>query len=61
MDKKIVSRLFIERDNNDDHEIVIRIGPFEQEDQALHSASYIYITQNIDLSDTIRPIDVTLH
>jgi hypothetical protein len=61
MDKKIVSRLFIERDNNDDHEIVIRIGPFEQEDQALHSASYIYITQNIDLSETIRPIDETLH
>lgn len=61
MDKKIVSRLFIERDSNDDHEIVIRIGPFEQEDQALHSASYIYVTQNIDLSETIRPIDVTLH
>ena len=61
MDKKIVSRLFIERDSNDHHEIVIRIGPFEQEDQALHSASYIYVTQNIDLSDTIRPIDVTLH
>ena len=61
MDKKIVSRLFIERDNNDDNEIVIRIGPFQQEDQALHSASYIYVTQNIDLSETIRPIDVTLH
>lgn len=61
MDKKITSKLFIERDREDNHEIVIRIGPFEKEDQALHSASYIYVTQNIDISDTIKPFDVTIH
>lgn len=61
MDKKITSKLFIERDVEDNHEIVIRIGPFEDEDQALHSASYIYVTQNLDITDSITRGDVTIH
>lgn len=61
MDKKITSKLFIERDPEDNHIIVIRIGPFEDETEALHSASYIYVTQNLDFTDAIRPGDITLH
>lgn len=59
--KKIVSKLFIEKDKKDNHEIVIRIGPFPNEDDAVHGASYIYATQQIDLTDSIKPYDATIH
>jgi len=59
--KKIISRLFIEKDFKDNHEIVIRIGPFQNEDDAVHSASYIYCTQNLDISDFFKPTNRTLH
>ena len=61
MDKKIISKLFIERDKKDNHEIVIRIGPFTNEDDAVHSASYIYATQQIDITDSIIPMGETIH
>jgi hypothetical protein len=61
MDKKITSKLFIERDTDDNHEIVIRIGPFVDETEALHSASYIYVTQNLDITDSITPGNITIH
>ena len=43
--KKIISKLFIEKDFQDNHEVVIRIGPFNSEQDAVHSASYIYCTK----------------
>ena len=52
---------FIEKDKKDNHEIVIRIGPFPNEDDAVHGASYIYATQQIDLTDSIKPYDATIH
>ncbi len=61
MFKKIVSKLFIEKDKKDNHEIVIRIGPFPNESDAENGASYIYATQQIDLTDTIKPYDATIH
>ena len=60
--KKIISKLFIEKDFQDNHEVVIRIGPFESEQEAVHSASYIYCTQNLDISDVLSyPTTETLH
>ena len=59
--KKIISKLFIEKDYKDNHEVVIRIGPFDSEQDAVHSASYIYCTQNLDISDVLMTTKETLH
>ena len=59
--RKIISKLFIEKDYKDNHEVVIRIGPFQSEQDAVHSASYIYCTQNLDISDVFLPTDKTIH
>ena len=58
---KVSSRLFIERNDEDNHEVVIRVGPLPSEHDALNIASYIYITQNLDIGDSIRPQNTTLH
>jgi len=58
---KVSSRLFIERNDEDNHEVVIRVGPLLSENDALNIASYIYITQNLDIGDIIRPQNTTLH
>ena len=58
---KVSSRLFIERNDEDNHEVVIRVGPLLTENDALNIASYIYITQNLDIGDIIRPQNTTLH
>ena len=58
---KVSSRLFIERNEEDNHEVVIRVGPLLSENDALNIASYIYITQNLDIGDIIRPQNTTLH
>ena len=61
MISKLTSRLFIEKDNDDNHEVVVKIGPVLTENDAVNIATYIYVTQNIDITDVIRPIDTTLH
>jgi hypothetical protein len=61
MFSKLTSRLFIEKDNDDNHEVVVKIGPVLTENDAVNIATYIYVTQNIDITDVIRPIDTTLH
>ena len=58
---KVSSRLFIERNDEDNHEVVIRVGPLLSENDALNIASYIYITQNLDIGDIIKPENTTLH
>ena len=58
---KVTSRLFIEKDIDDNHEVVVKIGPVVSEIDAVNIATYIYITQNIDISEVIRPHNTTLH
>jgi hypothetical protein len=59
--KQLTSRLFIEKDDDDNHEVVIRVGPVINEMEAVNIASYIYVTQNLDVTDIIKPINTTLH
>ncbi len=59
--KEITSRLFIEKDDDDNHEVVIRVGPVINEMEAVNIASYIYVTQNLDVTEIIKPINTTLH
>jgi len=59
--KQLTSRLFIEKDDDDNHEVVIRVGPVVNEMEAVNIASYIYVTQNLDVTDIIKPINSTLH
>tara|TARA_Y100001972_G_scaffold107725_1_gene137160 strand:+ start:216 stop:401 length:186 start_codon:yes stop_codon:yes gene_type:complete len=61
MFEKVTSRLFIEKDTDDNHEVVVKIGPVLSEVDAVNIATYIYITQNIDISEVIRPHNTTLH
>ena len=61
MYEKVTSRLFIEKDTVDNHEVVVKIGPVLSEIDAVNIATYIYITQNIDISEVIRPHNTTLH
>jgi len=58
---KVISKLFIEKNEENNHEVVIRVGPLPSENDALNIASYIYITQNLDISDIIKPENTTLH
>ena len=58
---KVISKLFIEKNEDDKHEVVIRVGPLLSENDALNIASYIYITQNLDIGDIIKPENTTLH
>ena len=58
---KVISKLFIEKNEDDKHEVVIRVGPLPSEHEALNIASYIYITQNLDIGDIIKPENTTLH
>jgi hypothetical protein len=59
--KDITSRLFIQRDHEDNHEVVVKIGPVFTEDDAINIATYIYVTQNLDITDIIKPANTTLH
>tara|TARA_R110000851_G_scaffold194842_1_gene345738 strand:- start:219 stop:410 length:192 start_codon:yes stop_codon:yes gene_type:complete len=59
--KQLTSRLFIEKDDDNNHEVVIRVGPVINEMEAVNIASYIYVTQNLDVTDIIKPINSTLH
>tara|TARA_R110000822_G_scaffold2088_4_gene9966 strand:+ start:459 stop:650 length:192 start_codon:yes stop_codon:yes gene_type:complete len=59
--KQLTSRLFIEKDDDNNHEVVIRVGPVINEMEAVNIASYIYVTQNLDVTDIIKPINTTLH
>jgi len=59
--KEITSRLFIEKDDDNNHEVVIRVGPVINEMEAVNIASYIYVTQNLDVTEIIKPINTTLH
>jgi len=59
--KQLTSRLFIEKDDDNNHEVVIRVGPVVNEMEAVNIASYIYVTQNLDVTDIIKPINSTLH
>ena len=59
--KELTSRLFIENDDDDNHEVVIRVGPDINELEAFNIASYIYVTQNLDVTEIIKPINTTLH
>tara|TARA_R100000995_G_scaffold51523_1_gene24919 strand:- start:321 stop:512 length:192 start_codon:yes stop_codon:yes gene_type:complete len=59
--KELTSRLFIEKDDDDNHEVVIRVGPVINEMEAVNIASYIYVTQNLDVTEIIKPINTTLH
>ena len=59
--KELTSRLFIEKDDDNNHEVVIRVGPVVNEMEAVNIASYIYVTQNLDVTDIIKPINSTLH
>ena len=59
--KQLTSRLFIEKDDDNNHEVVIRVGPVVNEMEAVNIASYIYVTQNLDVTDIIKPINTTLH
>ena len=49
--KELTSRLFIEKDDDDNHEVVIRVGPVINEMEAVNIASYIYVTQNLDVTE----------
>jgi|TARA_R110001592_G_scaffold58288_3_gene176734 hypothetical protein len=59
--KQLTSRLFIEKDDDNNHEVVIRVGPVINEMEAVNIASYIYVTQNLDVTEIIKPINTTLH
>jgi len=59
--KQLTSRLFIEKDDDNNHEVVIRVGPVVNEMEAVNIASYIYVTQNLDVTEIIKPINRTLH
>ncbi len=59
--KELTSRLFIEKDDDNNHEVVIRVGPVVNEMEAVNIASYIYVTQNLDVTEIIKPINTTLH
>ena len=59
--KELTSRLFIEKDDDNNHEVVIRVGPVINEMEAVNIASYIYVTQNLDVTEIIKPINSTLH
>ncbi len=59
--KELTSRLFIEKDDDNNHEVVIRVGPVINEMEAVNIASYIYVTQNLDVTEIIKPINTTLH
>ena len=59
--KQLTSRLFIEKDDDDNHEVVIRVGPVVNETEAVNIASYIYVTQNLDVTEIIKPINTTIH
>ena len=61
MYEKVTSRLFIEKDRDDNQKVVVKIGPVVSEVDAVNIATYIYITQNIDISEVIRPHNTTLH
>jgi hypothetical protein len=52
--KDITSRLFIQKDHEDNHEVVVKIGPVLSENDAIHIATYIYVTQNLDITDVIK-------
>ena len=59
--RQLTSRRFIEKEDDDNHEVVIRVGPVINEMEAVNIASYIYVTQNLDVTDIIKPINTTLH
>tara|TARA_R110000796_G_C14398852_1_gene417348 strand:+ start:314 stop:505 length:192 start_codon:yes stop_codon:yes gene_type:complete len=59
--KELTSRLFIEKDDDNNHEVVIRVGPVVNEMEAVNIASYIYVTQNLDVTEIIKPFNRTLH
>ena len=59
--KQLTSRLFIEKDDDNNHEVVIRVGPVVNEMEAVNIASYIYVTQNLDVTEIIKPINTTIH
>ncbi len=59
--KELTSRLFIEKDDDDNHEVVIRVGPVINEMEAVNIASYIYVTQNLDVAEILKPINTTIH
>lgn len=59
--KQLTSRLFIEKDDDNNHEVVIRVGPVINEMEAVNIASYIYVTQNLDVTEIIKPINTTIH
>ena len=57
----IISENFIEKDDDDNHEVVIRVGPVINEMEAVNIASYIYVTQNLDVAEILKPINTTIH
>ena len=57
--KELTSRLFIEKDDDNNHEVVIRVGPVVNEMEAVNIASYIYVTQNLDVTEIIKPVNTT--
>ena len=59
--KELTSRLFIEKDDDNNHEVVIRVGPVVNEMEAVNKASYIYVTQNLDVTEIIKPVNTTIH
>ena len=59
--KQLTSRLFIEKDDDNNHEVVIRVGPVVNEMEAVNIASYIYVTQNLDVTEIIKPVNTTIH
>ena len=59
--KELTSRLFIEKDDDNNHEVVIRVGPVVNEMEAVNIASYIYVTQNLDVTEIIKPVNTTIH
>jgi len=59
--KQINIKTFYRKDDDNNHEVVIRVGPVINEMEAVNIASYIYVTQNLDVTDIIKPINTTLH
>jgi len=59
--KTINIKTFYRKDDDNNHEVVIRVGPVINEMEAVNIASYIYVTQNLDVTDIIKPINTTLH
>ena len=58
--KQLTSRLFIEKDDDDNHEVVIRVGPVVNETEAVNIASYIYVTQKAITVNTKKAWKISL-